>query len=172
MADINKLAPLILKWEGGYVNDPLDRGGATNMGVTVSTWQQVGYDKDSDGDIDAVDVKLLDKKDFTAVLRKYWDRWQADKIQNQSIANILVDWVWGSGKWGIINPQKILGVTADGIVGPATIKAINDADPETLFTKIYAARINFLEGIVQRRSSQKRFINGWKNRLADFTFSK
>lgn len=172
MADINKLAPLILQWEGGYVNDPLDNGGATNMGVTVSTWQQVGYDKDGDGDIDAVDVKLLDKNDFLAVLRKYWDRWQADKIQNQSIANILVDWVWGSGKWGIIHPQRILGVTPDGIVGTATIKAINDADPEVLFSKIYAARINFLEGIVQRRSSQARFIKGWKNRLADFTFSK
>lgn len=172
MAEIEKLMPLILKWEGGYVNDPLDAGGATNMGVTIATWRQVGYDKDGDGDIDIQDMKLLTREDFKKVLDIYWDRWQADKIQNQSIANILVDWVWGSGKWGIVHPQRILGVTPDGIVGPATIKAINDADPETLFNKIYAARINFLEGIVQRRSSQARFIKGWKNRLADFTFSK
>ena len=35
MADVNKLAPFILKWEGGFVNDPDDLGGATNMGVTI-----------------------------------------------------------------------------------------------------------------------------------------
>ena len=33
MADVRKLAPFILKWEGGFVNDPDDLGGATNMGV-------------------------------------------------------------------------------------------------------------------------------------------
>ena len=30
MADVRKLAPFILKWEGGFVNDPDDLGGATN----------------------------------------------------------------------------------------------------------------------------------------------
>ncbi len=172
MAKIELLRPIILKWEGGFVNDPVDRGGATNMGVTVATWKAVGYDKDGDGDIDADDVKLMSKEDFDRVLRQYWDRWKADQIVNQSVANILVDWVWGSGKWGIIHPQRILGVATDGVVGPGTIKAVNAANQEDLFNRIYAARINFLDGIVQRRSSQKRFINGWKNRLADFKFIK
>jgi len=27
----------------------------------------------------------------------YWDRWQADRIDSQALANIVVDWVWGSG---------------------------------------------------------------------------
>lgn len=39
MADVNKLAPFILKWEGGFVNDPDDLGGATNMGVTIGTYE-------------------------------------------------------------------------------------------------------------------------------------
>jgi len=39
MADVKKLAPFILKWEGGFVNDPDDLGGATNMGVTMATYK-------------------------------------------------------------------------------------------------------------------------------------
>jgi lysozyme family protein len=171
VADISKLAPIVAKWEGGYVNDPNDRGGATNMGVTIGTWRAVGYDKDGDGDIDAQDIKLLNKTDFQAVLKKYWDRWQADKINNQSIANILVDWVWGSGKWGIVIPQRILGLKQDGVVGPKTLGAVNDADPDSLFNIIFAARIKFLNDIVANNPSQKKFIKGWLNRMADFKFS-
>ena len=171
---IEKLAPIVAKWEGGFVNDPIDKGGATNMGVTVGAWKQLGYDKNGDGLINNADMKLLSKDDFKFVLRKYWDKWQADKIKNQSIANILVDWYWGSGKWGIVIPQRdILGVPADGLVGEKTIAKLNemiDKDSEDLFEKIYAARVIFLDNIVKNNPSQKRFIKGWKNRLSDFKF--
>ena len=39
MADVDKLAPFILKWEGGFADDPADLGGATNMGVTIGAWK-------------------------------------------------------------------------------------------------------------------------------------
>lgn len=171
MASIDQLVPKILKWEGGYVNDPLDSGGSTNMGVTLATWKQVGYDKDGDKDIDGQDVKLLTKEDFKRVLSIYWNRWKADTINNQSIANIVVDWVWGSGKWGIVLPQRILGVSDDGIVGPATIQALNAQNPKELFDKIYARRVGFLDGIVASNPSQGRFLRGWKARLADFKYA-
>ena len=170
---IEKLAPIVAKWEGGYVNDPVDKGGATNMGVTVGAWKLLGYDKNGDGIINNADMKLLSKDDFKFVLRKYWDKWQADQIKNQSIANILVDWYWGSGKWGIVIPQRILGLTQDGVVGPKTLAKINEEiekDSEALFDKIFAARVKFLDDIVKNNPSQKRFIKGWKNRLNDFKF--
>lgn len=187
MADIKLLAPKVLKWEGGFVNDPTDKGGATNMGVTVGTWKAVGYDKDGDHDIDNEDVKLLNKADFERVLQLYWDRWLADKIKNQSVANILVDWVWGSGKWGIVIPQRLLGVTQDGKVGPVTIAAVNAQVPEQFFNKVFQARVDFLNDIClqslkayERRLGRKatreeinkytnyKFLKGWLNRLNSF----
>ena len=41
MADYRKLVPFIKKWEGGFSNHPQDRGGATNKGVTFSTYRMV-----------------------------------------------------------------------------------------------------------------------------------
>ena len=167
MADVKKLAPFIFSWEGGYVNDPLDLGGETNMGVTIGTWKQVGKDLNGDGLINGEDLKLLDKDLIVDCVLKphYWDRWKADQIKNQSIANILVDWVWASGSHGIKRPQRILGVTADGIVGPKTIAAINAADPSKLFSLIKADRIKFVDEIVAARPANKRFEKGWKNRI-------
>ena len=117
MADVKNLAPFILKWEGGFVNDPDDLGGATNMGVTIGTWKSCGYDKDGDGDIDVDDLHLLTREDVVNRVLKphYWDRWKADLVKSQSVANILVDWVWASGAHGIKIPQKLLGVTVDGV---------------------------------------------------------
>lgn len=175
MADVNKLAPFILQWEGKFVDDPADLGGATNMGVTIGTWKQVGYDKDGDGVINVKDLKLLTKDDvINRVLKPhYWDRWKADSIKNQSIANILVDWVWASGKHGIVRPQAVLGVVADGIVGNKTLEAINSyPDQQKLFDLIKADRIQFIKEIVDKRPANKRFEKGWLNRINNLKYEQ
>lgn len=172
MADVRKLAPFILKWEGGFVNDPDDLGGATNMGVTIGAWKSCGYDKDGDGDIDVDDLHLLTHEDVVNRVLKphYWDRWKADEIKSQSVANILVDWVWASGTHGIKIPQRLLGVTVDGIVGPKTIAAVNAKNPRELFDMIKIARFDFIEDICRKRPANNKFKRGWMNRINDISY--
>ena len=172
MADIKLLSPFILHWEGGYVNDPKDHGGATNMGVTLKTWQGCGYDKNHDGHIDAEDIKLLTHEDFLFVLAKYWNTWKADELENQSVANLLVDWLYLSGAWAIKIPQRILGLKQDGIVGSETISKINSQDQGTLFSVLFLARAKFINDIVTRDPSQQKFYKGWMMRLNQLKFSK
>jgi lysozyme family protein len=173
MADINQFIPFILKWEGGFADTPGDAGGATNMGVTLGTWRQVGYDKTGDGRIDVEDLKRLTADEVVERVLKphYWDRWRADEIHSQSLAHLLVDWVWASGAPGITIPQQMLGVKADGIVGPKTLAALNGhPDPRELFDRLKAERFLFLGKIVVARPANLKFLVGWINRLNDLNF--
>lgn len=173
MADVRFLVPFIQRWEGGYVNDPDDLGGATNMGVTIAAYRHY---RQSKGYVTTTvsDLKKMTNDEWLDILKiNYWDKWKADDIDNQSIANILVDWVWASGSYGIKLPQKLLGVTIDGIVGPKTLGALNNYPNEkVLFDKIKQERIDFVERIVASRPANKKFRKGWLNRINEFTFQK
>ena len=137
MADYKKLKPIILKWEGGWANDPADSGGCTMKGITIGTFRAYFGRTKTCNDL----KKLTDNQWDTVFINGYWNKWLADKINNQSIANLLVDWFWTSGKYGIKYPQQVLGVTADGVVGPKTIAAINDyPNQKELFDKLWNRR--------------------------------
>lgn len=166
MAKIDILAPFILSWEGGFVNDPNDSGGATNKGITIGTWKKHGYDKDGDHDIDINDLKLITNQDVIKILKtEYWDKWKADSIKDQSIANLLVDWLWHSGVYGIKIPQKTLGLKSDGIVGTKTLNAINNGDPKALFYTLRNARLKYLSDLCKSNKRYQRSYKGWMNRV-------
>ena len=167
MANAKLLQSFILRWEGGFVDDPLDRGGATNRGITIGTFRQF-YGQNST--VDQL-KNMTDEQWFHIFKTGYWEPWRADEIKNQSVANIVVDWAWASGPvTSIKQVQKILRVALDGVVGPKTLEAINSADQRSLFVDIQVARLKFVENIVRRDLAQARFIRGWRNRINDLKF--
>jgi len=160
MAKAEILKDFIKSWEGGYCNVPGDKGGHTNMGVTLATYREVfGQERTVE------DLKTLTDIEWMYIFEKYyWEKWKADEIEDQSIANLLVDWVWASGVYGIRIPQYTLGVEQDGIVGPKTLAAINSyKDKEKLFKILWQARRDYFIRI--GKGTQKKFLNGWLRRL-------
>lgn len=166
MAEARKLIPMIIRWEGGFVNDPNDAGGATMKGVTLATYRKFyGADKTVD------DLKRITDEEWYHIFRTgYWDRFRGDDILDQAVANICVDWLYNSGIAAIKRVQKIVSVEDDGMVGDVTIAAINAREPRQLFEQIKAARTAFVETIARNNPSQRKFLQGWKNRINAFTY--
>jgi lysozyme family protein len=170
MADLKKLVPHVLKWEGGYAGN-IDGMICTMKGVTLATYRQ--YCKDNGlKRPNCNDLKHIPDNHWMAIIKKmFWDKWKADEIKNQSIANLLVDWVWGSGTYGIKYPQQVLGVVVDGIVGKKTIAAINNyPNQKELFQKLWNRRKKHFEDLAKSPSKAK-FLKGWLNRLNDLKWN-
>lgn len=166
MANIKSLIPTILKWEGGYAGN-IDGKICTMKGVTLEVFQK--YYGKSKG---CTDLKKITNEQWEHILKSgYWDRWKADQIKSQSIANLLVDWVWTSGIYGIKFPQRLLGLSDDGVVGPKTLAAINNyPNQKELFNKLWKRREQHFTAIANASINNKKFLKGWLNRLKDFTW--
>lgn len=166
--EIKPLVEWIKSWEGGFVDDPDDSGGATNKGITIGAFRSAyGQEKTVD------DLKHLTDQQWKHIfLTKYWSRWNADSINDTSVAFFLVDWVWGSGEWGIKIPQKVLGVPADGIVGPRTIAAVNARDGWILFDVLKKEKREFFERICSQNPRNRKFMKGWLRRLDSINYGK
>lgn len=190
MAKVEKLVPFIIQFEAGvnpcgltgealfekarktgYGNDPDDLGGATMVGVTIATYEAYcrtkGYPRPT-----VERLRNITYAQWLDILKTmFWDRWKADEIANQSVAEILVDWVWASGKHGIEIPQRVLGVSVDGVVGPKTIAALNAQDPAKFFARIKAERTAFIDRICVSRPRNLKFKKGWLRRLNAITYA-
>lgn len=192
MARAEKLIPIILKWETGvtikpgeaypayfercrkkgFANDPADTGGATMCGVTLAAFQ--AYMKEARHQaVGVTELKAISYATWLDIFKKkYWDRWQGDKIVNQAIANIVVDWVWASGAYGITRVQRLLGVKTDGQVGPKTLAALNARSPLPLWGAIKNDRLKYINEIIARRPANEKFRKGWVSRINDFKYSE
>ena len=168
MATFLYYEPKLKKAEGYgiYTNKASDLGGHTMSGVTLTTFRQYfGSDKTVN------DLKKMTEAQWRYIFKRgYWDKAGADSIKNQSVAELIVDFCVNSGVGMLKKIQSLLGVTADGVIGPKSLVAINGADQQLLFNAIMAERRSKYYEIVANNYSQKVNLQGWLNRLKMFTF--
>lgn len=147
------------------MDDPDDLGGATMKGVTLATYRSVyGRNKTK------ADLRRMTDEEWEHIFKtRFWDKWKGDQIESQSVANMLVDWLWCSGSYGIRIPQSVLRVDVDGIVGAKTLAALNAVPAATMFKRLKEERLAFLERICKSRPANKKFLKGWKNRVNAIT---
>lgn len=136
----DKMSEYILSQEGGYVNDPTDRGGETNKGITKATYddyrRRKGLPVRNVREITAQEIKDIHYEFFTAC--------GADKIDNPQMALMVFDVAIGSG---VPRAKKMFKQSGGDI------------------NKFEQLRREFYNNIVKNDSSQKRFIKGWNNRV-------
>lgn len=156
-----KYAPLLHSLEKGISNRASDRGGFTVDGVTLATFRQFyGQDKTE------ADLRNMTRPQWRHIMKTgYWDVCKADQIEDQKLAELIVDWCVNSGIARIRNVQSILEVRPDGCVGPVTLAAINGGDTAELYRRIMAARTGWFERIVRNDPRQMLNLRGWMNRL-------
>ena len=150
---------LMLKSEGGYVNNPADPGGMTNLGVTKATWENwVGRESD-----EAEMRGLTPEKVEPLYKKKYWDAVRGDELP-AGISYLCFDFAVNAGVGRSIKTlQTAVGVTPDGGFGPMTMAAVQAIDPVELIEKFSQAKEDFYRSL----GTFATFGKGWLNRVAD-----
>lgn len=149
---------VIIKHEGGYVNDPLDPGGETKYGISKRAFPNL--------DIKNLTVEQASEIYYT----KYWLPMNLTNISNELLKLHLFDMGVNAGtKTTIKLLQEMLGIIQDGIIGNNTIEAINDWKRD--IASDYAdARKGYYLRLVKNKPKLSKFLKGWFNRVNNTKF--
>jgi len=149
----------VLKHEGGYVNHPSDPGGRTNLGVTQRVWEEwVGHEVD-----EKAMRELTPEKVSPLYEQKYWQRVKGDDLPS-GVDYCVFDASVNSGtgrasKW----LQECIGVTADGVIGPMTLRTVEAMVPADLVNLYCDKRLAFLKEL----KTWETFGKGWERRVEE-----
>jgi len=171
------VSPVIFENEGGYVNNPNDKGGPTNKGIAWNTWQQ--YAKQDLGIEPTLEnLKNITEEQASKIYNKrYWEPRGFCKIKNAKIALMIYDWTITSGSIPDKKVQELLvnefgqNIAIDGAIGSKTIEAINSVtDQDKLLNRIAEIRKNFYYNLAydsngKPKNGQDIFYKGWINRV-------
>jgi lysozyme family protein len=168
MANFDISVAKVLKVEGGYQQWKSDKGNYNNQGELVGT--NKGISAEAYEDFFKQTATLSAMKNLTTATakkiykKKYWQRIQGDSIVQQNVADVFLDGAVNHGR-GIHLMQEVLAVKADGVVGPVTLKALNEYDPNELVTAYLKRRELYYHQLVAKDKSQAEFLEGWLDRL-------
>ena len=151
-----EIIEIVLEHEGGYVNDPHDRGGETKYGIAKK------FNPD-------VDIKNLTKEGAKEIYyEKYWKPSKADQVPDR-LKHIYFDMVVNFGQGGAVKVLQQAAVSkghnieVDGGIGPATIKAIQNVETD----RVRSYRVLKFAKIVINKPSQEKFWLGWFRRASE-----
>lgn len=151
----------VLKLEGGWVDDPADPGGATNLGVTLNSWR---IWKGVNAVVTVADIKALTVADVTPLYQQVFWKGCAGEYLPVGADLATFDWCVNSGvRRGNEGLQEALGVTQDGLIGPETLKAAGAMDVKALVNAVCDARAAFYKTLPE--VEQEEFLKGWLNRV-------
>jgi lysozyme family protein len=158
----------VLKFEGGYSDNPLDRGGATNRGITQATFDEWRV---SNG-LPRSPVVGISGQEINAIYRnRYWKPVCAEQLPAPLDLCVFDAAVqhgpYRAAKW----LQRVSLSIPDGIVGPKTLEgvlAVCDAHGVDQVVEEYMdIRRHFYAEIIAKDATQKTFERGWDNRMKD-----
>ena len=169
MDAFEKAHDFVACWEGGYVDNPADPGGATNYGISLRFLRAQGLDTgdiDGDGDIDAADIRALTPEKAKALMRRnFWDVFPLDNVK-PLCAMVIYDTAVNMGvPYAKKMAQQALGVAVDGRWGPLTwgaLKLCNDRKTAAAMCHIRRARYHEL---VKGNAALGAFLKGWLRRV-------
>lgn len=152
----------VLKYEGGFVNNPADRGGATNRGITQAT-----YDAYRDRNHRArQSVQLIAEDEVEDIyFTGYWTAGKCIAIESggrPELAQVHFDACVNHGLSTAAKLlQRALGVSDDGVIGNETMAAIAACDETRAIARLLDHRMLFYARIVNANASQHVFMEGW-----------
>lgn len=161
MSEVDK----IIDREGGFVNDLHDRGGATKYGITQAT---LSWHLGRPATVD--DVKSMSIDTARSIYeRRYILNPGFDKVPTGVLHSNLVDFGVMSGPMlAIVHLQEILGVTADGVIGPETLGALSAASHTLVNKQLVIRRALMAARLCKKDPNQLRFLGGWLTRFFSF----
>ena len=144
--------------EGGYVNHKDDPGGRTNLGVTQAVWEEWVGRPSNEKEMRSLTPKMVSP----LYRRKYWDKIQGDHLPD-GVDHAVFDFAVNSGPGRAAKfLQELVGVKADGAIGPMTLTAVGKKNPKELIAAYNAKRQAFLESL----PTFATFGKGWSTRVA------
>jgi lysozyme family protein len=153
---------LVLGAEGGFVDDPRDRGGATKYGITQETLAAWRRSRDPGATVNADHVRELKIEEAKEIYRsRYWNVLRCDDLP-KGVDLLVFDLGVNAGPARSAKIlQDVLGVEQDGSIGPVTLNGLNTCAPDKIIREFSAKRLEFYRSLEE---DFKVFGVGWTNR--------